>query len=188
MARLHSPFRAALAYLYETRFYIYTAFFIFLISGLISFFFPSLFSFLDDTLRHLIDQTAGLSGAELFVFIFQNNLMSAFFALFAGIFLGIVPLCNAALNGAVLGYVVSHAVPVAGWTVLWRLLPHGIFELPAVFIAIGLGIRLGFSFFKRSSLTVVVDRLAGSARVFLYVILPLLFIAALIEAALIVLF
>lgn len=188
MARILSPFRAALAYLYDSRSYLYAAFFIFLLTGVISFLFPSWFSFLDETLRQLIDQTTGLSGGELFVFIFQNNLTSAFFALFGGLFLGLVPLFNALLNGAVLGYVIAHAAPLAGWGVLWRLLPHGIFELPAIFIAMGLGIKLGFSFFQRSPLSVVVSRIHASTRVFLYVILPLLLIAALIEALLILFF
>ena len=34
---------------------------------------------------------------------------------------------------------------IEGILVLWRLLPHGIFELPAIFISLGLGLKLGTS-------------------------------------------
>lgn len=183
-----SAFRLSLDYIYESRVFIFVAFGSFLLTALFSFSFPSLFSALDETLRGLALQADGLNGLQLFFFIFHNNLTSSFFALFLGVFFGIFSLFNALLNGAVLGYVIARVVPLAGAGALWRLLPHGIFELPAIFISIGLGMKLGFSFFSRTRMSTFTSRFSESLRAFLYVILPLLFVAALIEALLIALF
>ena len=188
MKRPRSAFQTSLDYVYESRLFILSALGLFFFSALFSFLFPSLFSALDETLRELALKAEGLTGFQLFVFIFHNNLTSSFFALFLGVFLGIFPFFNALLNGAVLGYVVSRVVPLAGVGTLWRLLPHGIFELPAIFISIGLGIKLGFSIFSPTRMRTFSSRFAHSLRAFLYIILPLLLIAALIEALLIALF
>jgi len=40
------------------------------------------------------------------------------------------------------------SVGIEGYGILWRLVPHGIFELPAVFISLGLGIKLGTFIFR----------------------------------------
>lgn len=183
-----SSLRYALAYIAQSRSYILFATLLFFLATLVSLSSPALFSSFDALLRDLARQSEGLNGVQLFFFIFQNNLMSAFFALFLGVFFGIVPLFNALLNGAVLGYVLSRVLPIAGVDVLWRLLPHGIFELPAIFIAIGLGIKLGFSFFVKPVKRTLLKRLDASCKVFLFVIFPLLFIAAVIESLLIIFF
>jgi stage II sporulation protein M len=136
-------------YLRETGFYVFLAVALFFFSALVSFLQPGAFAFLDDLLKGLVDKTEGLGTLGLIWFIFSNNISSAFFALFAGMFFGLVPFFNILLNGALLGYVVSKAAVVTGFTgVLLRLLPHGIFELPAIFIGVGLGIKLGMTFFS----------------------------------------
>ncbi len=185
MKRAPSAFRLSLDYIYESRFFIFAAFGLFFLTALFSFSFPSLFSALDETLKELALQAEGLNGLQLFFFIFHNNLTSSFFALFLGVFFGIFSFFNAILNGAVLGYVIARVVPMAGFGALWRLLPHGLFELPAIFISIGLGMKLGLSFFSRTRASTFTSRFSQSLRAFLYVILPLLLIAALVEAILI---
>jgi len=62
-----------------------------------------------------------------------------------GIFLGIFPLIIIIINGYVLGFVANQTAMVFGGGILWRLLPHGIFEIPAIMIAVGLGLKLGIS-------------------------------------------
>lgn len=181
-------FKRALHYIGASRIFIFIGIALFFFSALVAFSFPSLFAGFDDTLRQLVSQTQGMNWTQLFMFIFRNNLLSALFALFLGLFFGIVPIFNALLNGAVLGYVVARTIPLVGVASLWRLLPHGIFELPAIFIAIGLGIKLGGVFFNLSSRSLLRERLSASLDVFVYVVLPLLFIAALIETTLILLF
>ena len=69
--------------------------------------------------------------------------------------------------------------------VLWRIFPHGIFELPAVFISLGLGLKLGTFIFQRNKLKAFAEFFWNSLRVFLFIVLPLLIIAAIIEGSLI---
>ncbi|MEK6858768.1 MAG: stage II sporulation protein M [Nanoarchaeota archaeon] len=180
--------RQSLQYIVDSRIYVFASVAIFFFSALFGFLFPSLLSSFDDILRELAQQTEGLNWFQLFLFIFKNNSFSALYALFLGFFFGIVPLFNALLNGAVLGYVAARVVPFTGFVGLWRLLPHGIFELPAIFIAIGLGIKFGASFFSYSPQRILLRRLSDSLQAFVYVILPLLLLAAIIEATLILFF
>ncbi len=138
-------------------------------------------------LEELIKKTEGMSQFELIRFIFLNNLQSSFLGMVLGIFIGIFPLFFSAFNGYVLGFVALMAVNADGGMVLWRILPHGIFELPAVFISLGLGLRMGLLIFQRPGLKKFKNYFYETARVFLFVILPLLIIAAIIEGSLIIL-
>ncbi len=105
-----------------------------------------------------------------------------------GIFLGFVPLVVAVVNGYVLGFVASKTVAVEGWLILWRLLPHGIFEIPAVLISIALGLKLGSFLFtsKNKGWKEFWKWIKDVVRVFIFVIIPLLVIAGIIEGLLIV--
>jgi stage II sporulation protein M len=97
-------------------------------------------------IENLIHQTEGLNFLDLTSFIMFNNLKSAFFGMFLGIFLGIFPILTIILNGYVLGFVANRVVALNGGGVLWRLLPHGIFEIPAIMLSAGLGMYLGAFF------------------------------------------
>ncbi len=144
-----SWFNSAKRYLNESSFYVSLAIALFVFSGFVAFSDSSSFSFLDSLLRGLVDKTEGLSTLQLIWFIFHNNSSSAFFALFAGLLFGLVPFSNILVNGAILGYVISKASAVSSLSdILFRLVPHGIFELPAIFIAVGLGMKLGLGFFS----------------------------------------
>src|SRR3989344_7879671 len=96
--------RESVSYLMESRYYILFVFILFAGMTLISFIFPEPFSFFDIWLEELVSRISGLSTFELVLFIFQNNVTSAFAGLFFGILLGLFPLFNAITNGAVLGY------------------------------------------------------------------------------------
>jgi stage II sporulation protein M len=118
---------------------------------------------------------------EIILFILENNISNAFIALVSGIILGIVPLVSLFFNGYVLGYVSFYAVGLEGGTILLRLLPHGIFEIPALILSIGLGIRLGFFIFSSDIKKEFLHRTDRSLRVFVFFILPLLIAAGIIE-------
>ncbi len=121
---------------------------IFVISILFGFINASNMPQVKDLLREIIDQTSTLSGLDLIIFIFINNTVSSFLSLILGIFLGIFPLITTTFNGIILGYVMNKTVVAVGFLELWRLFPHGIFELPAVFISLGLGLNLGLGSIK----------------------------------------
>lgn len=180
-----SAWKRSVAYLREIRLFIFLGVFLFVLSGVTSFVFPSHFTFFNDTLKQLGQEVEGLGPTQLILFIFSNNVSSAFFALIFGTALGIMPMFNALLNGALVGYVLALSTKLEGFGVIWRLVPHGIFELPAIFISIGMGIYLGMFVFENGKKKAFLYRLRESLNVFAIIVIPLLVIAAIIEGLLI---
>jgi len=175
-------------YVKESKNFIYFIFGVFSLFALIGFFVPiskDLSNLFLEFIRELMKKTSLMSQGELVRFIFLNNLNSSFFGMVLGFFLGIFPVIVAVLNGYVLGFVALQSVHVDGISVLWKLLPHGVFELPAVFISLGLGLKLGTFIFKKRKLEVFRNYFLNSLWAFLFIILPLLIIAAIIEGGLI---
>ncbi len=98
---------------------------------------------INPVLEEMISKTENLNTIELIMFIFFNNSFTSLGAILFGIIAGIMPLVTTVTNGVVLGYVIERVSQVTGLGELWRLFPHGIFELPAVFISIALGLKIG---------------------------------------------
>lgn len=173
----------------EAKPFIFFSVLLFALSAVVGFFFPIFFH--DQILaflEQLVSETDGLGIFQMIFFLFQNNATSAFFGMVFGVFFGIFPLFTSIFNGYLVGFVANKTVAADGFGVLWRLFPHGIFELPALFLSLGLGLQLSrFLFQKKNKLSLLVDDLTGAFRVFLFVVLPLLLIAAIIEGTLIVL-
>ena len=189
--KIKNQFREAINYIKETKSHIYGIIFLFLFSVLIGFVFSTE---LDNKFRPLIKEilsnTEDLNVIELVVFILQNNLQSAILSIIIGMLAGIFPIINAIVNGALIGYVLALTAKTVGFSSWWRLLPHGIFELPAIIIALGLGTKFGFSIFAKAKnkKKEFIRRWYNSMNVALLIIVPLLIIAAIIEGILIYLF
>ncbi|MBL7058997.1 stage II sporulation protein M [Candidatus Pacearchaeota archaeon] len=185
---LKQEYKESWKYLKDSKNYIYFSIGIFLIFTLIGFFIPApehISEKIISYLKQLIELTQGMDSAELFEFIFLNNIKSTFMGIFMGIFLGIIPLVGLIMNGYLLGFVAAMSVSSEGFGILWNLVPHGIFELPAIFISLGLGLKLGTFAFKENRIKYFKDYIWNSLRIFLLIVLPLLIIAALIEGYLI---
>ena len=178
-------------YLKKAKNYIYFIFIIFLFFALIGFFIPlpeSLSIQLLEFIQELLEKTRGMGGRELTTFIFTNNLKTSFLGMVFGVFLGIFPVIISLVNGYVVGFVASIAVQNEGLSVLWSLVPHGIFELPAVFISLGLGLKLSMFIFEKNKIKAFKEYFLNSLRIFLLIVIPLLIVAAIIEGSLIILF
>ena len=73
---------------------------------------------------------------------------------------------------------------------MWKILPHGVFELPAIIFSIGIGLKLGWSVVggrwsaRKGKGSVGYVFLEG-VRFFVFVVFPLLVVAAIIEGLLI---
>jgi len=177
------------SYLKESKVFIFSIVGIFFAFAILGFFVSppgDLYNQLMNYLKEIAGSVNGLSAGQLISFIFFNNARISFFAMFLGIAAGIFPLLAAMFNGYVLGFVSKMSVNADGFLVLWRLLPHGIFELPAVFISMGIGVKLGFNLIgNREKFK---DNLHSALRVFLFIVIPLLIIAAVIEGSLIYFF
>lgn len=189
---VYTSFKLSLKYLKEIKNYIWFVLVLFCCVGVFGYLFPVFFEEqILKLIEDLIKQTEGLGVFGLIRFIFVNNLRSSFFAMLFGIFFGILPFVVIVVNGYVLGFVANKTVSSEGFLVLWRLLPHGIFELPAVLISIAIGLKLGmFLFVYRGRKKGKEFRrgLVDAFRVFILIVIPLLVLAAIIEGWLIWLF
>lgn len=140
---IKKQFKEASNYISESKHYIFISIILFIIASIAGFALSSQLSFIDAFLRALLEKTADLDTFGMIFFILQNNMQSSFLAILFGTLLGIFPLIGIFSNGIVLGYVLAKSSEIAGFTSWWRILPHGVFELPAIFISFGLGLSWG---------------------------------------------
>ena len=144
---VHELFADSWKLILEQRRFIYAVALVFVAGSLIGFLeATTLKPYFDKLIEGIVDETKGLDFLEMFWFIFSNNLTSSLTALFFGVFFGLFPFFTALFNGALLGYVYSEASVLAGYGVIWRLFPHGIFELPAIFVSLGWEFMLALHF------------------------------------------
>ncbi len=137
-----------LSYLKESKKQIKIIAILFFAAILFGFIFAKNLTGIEKVLREIIKQASGLEGIPLIAFIFFNNALTSLFGMILGMFLGIFPIITSTYNGVIIGYVLRITVENGGILELWRLFPHGIFELPAVFISLGLGLKLSSDIIK----------------------------------------
>jgi stage II sporulation protein M len=111
------------------------------------------------------------------LFLLCKNALAALVAILGGFLLGVLPFMAALTNGMVLGRVLADQ-PSA----IALILPHGVFELPAVAIAWGAGLWCAGWLRCPPRAVRLRQRAATSLRLFVKLILPLLAVAAAIEA------
>ncbi len=185
---LNTNFKYSLQYIKKTRNYILFSFLVFLIFSIIGFSFPIFFrQEIIKIIAELIKKTEGLGIFGLISFIIVNNIQSAFFGMVFGVFFGIFSFFVLLINGYILGFIASETVKLKSGFILWRLFPHGIFEIPAIMIALGIGLRMGsFLFVKhKDRKKEFIDLIYSSLKAFIFVVIPLLVIAGIIEGVLI---
>ncbi len=120
----------------------------------------------------------------LAAFIFANNLQACILLFLGGATLGALTLFIIASNGIIIGGIMELAREERGpLFVAAAVLPHGIFEIPAFLISASLGFLLGASLLAEWHGGGDAAATAGAhARTFLLVVVPLVAIAAFIEA------
>jgi stage II sporulation protein M len=161
---------------------------VFFIAGLLVRVPETFYNLIMGYIENLIKQTEGLGFFGMFEFIFFNNAWVGFLSIILGNFFGVFPLLSIITNGFVLGFVSNISISSGGFFSLWRILPHGIFELPAIFICFGLGLKMGSFVFHKDFFRKFKEFFVESMRVFLFLIIPLLFMAGIIESFLITFF
>ncbi|MFH1358360.1 MAG: stage II sporulation protein M [archaeon] len=142
-------FIIALVDLRKLRTYFWFSLILFFVIGFFGYLFPVFFvDEISEIIQELIKQTEGLGALGLIRFIVANNIWTGFMAMILGTILAVPPLIVLVVNGYILGFVSRASVDTEGILILWRLLPHGILEIPAVLISMALGIRLGMLLMK----------------------------------------
>jgi len=157
----------------EVRGYIFAAILIFIAGNLSAILIPSLGERVISISLGYLKTFVNKNSIELLVFIFLKNASSAFFAIVFGFLFGLVPVFGAAFNGIALGAVLNLN-PLN----FFKIIPHGIFELSAIFIAWGLGIWCAGGLFHSPPISFRIKR---SLNIYLSIIVPLLIIAAIVE-------
>jgi len=116
--------------------------------------------------------------------IMVNNIRVSVLAFGLGLTLGIGTLYVLAMNGAMLGALAALYTAAGKSVFFWSMiLPHGVWELTAIFIAGGAGLRIGYSLI-RPGVYRRADSLLGAARSSLVLLAPvavMLVMAAFIE-------
>lgn len=132
--------------------YVGTAFGLFLVGWVIgAIYTEELRAFLELAMQNLKDIAEKIQAKQDPLYtsqvIFWNNLRAALMMLLLGIPLCILTVFMLVMNGMVVGAVVNAFGPETGvgfWEMMvFGLLPHGVFELPALFIAAAFGLKLG---------------------------------------------
>jgi len=127
--------------------------------------------------------------------IFSNNVMSSLMMMALGLFFAFFPIIGLLSNGVLLGFILAK-ISAAGINPLLvfavGILPHGMFELPAVVFAAGVGIRLGLLSFRSVGVLLRVNQLEQVKSEWhsllkqfpaaVLSVIALLFIAALVES------
>ena len=136
-------------------------------------------------LEEFFSASKEMTSLQMFLFIFENNVIKLFTVVLLGIFAGLIPLLSVWGNGMILGIFAQIVSQKLSWTFLiLGILPHGIIEIPVLILSAAIGIKLG---------KITVWRIFGgeknlkkeftkAIKFYILILAPLLFIAALIEA------
>lgn len=129
----------------------------------------------------------------MFLLIAANNIFKSIMVMALGIVAGILPIVMLVANGLILGYLLSGIADNGQnvWLLIVKgLLPHGVLELSALFLACGFGIRFGMTLIKgiagsalgKSNSWQPFVRTATGSVPALIVVTVVLFIAAVVES------
>ena len=142
---------------------------------------PDLFEYL---LGSLVLPESDAFGIMLHIFF--NNTRIAFILVFMGFILGVLPVTIIFINGYIVGVVSEHILRNENMLfLLTGLAPHGIVEIPMILLSAGVGYSSGVlaanALFGRKTLADFKQHFIGATWIFFLLVVPLLFIAAVIE-------
>jgi stage II sporulation protein M len=123
---------------------------------------------------------------EVLMVIFLNNTSKTLISILAGFFFGIFPVIFVALNGYIIGiFVFSKGGEIGIEKVIATLIPHGILEIPGIILGSAYGLWLGNLFYryvvKNERDIDLIKAIRYSLKKFVKIVVPLLFIAAIVE-------
>jgi stage II sporulation protein M len=142
-----------------------------------------------DVFKGVVGNYRGLAGGMLFFNILIQNVMATIFVVISGVMAGVIPTFAISSNGFGLGVLYRQASEVSGFpAAALKVLPYGVFEVPALLIAASYGLWLGVLVVRRmrgKESTLLRFHIEHAFRRYFAVVFPLLIVAAAIETALI---
>ena len=147
---------------------------------------PKVASQVSAPVAEFVNKFVDLPKPYLALAIFFNNVLKTLLVIVLGTLWGLVPVVFLAVNGYALGLVLYLSIKSRGvWVSLLAIAPHGLFELPGVLLGTSIGLMLGVRALKRmfrKTETTASGELKRALGFFFVVIVPLLLIAAFVEA------
>jgi len=130
-------------------------------------------------LGHTLD---GFSYFRTVSFIWFRNVLTTFVQALLGTFFGLLPGIASFYNGGIVGSAFRSAGSESAPALILALAPHGLFELPAAFLAWALGFWCASALSHSRRSRILPRRLSRSVTMLLVFVVPLLLVAALLEA------
>ena len=164
--------------------YIYFVCFLFLLSSFIGVLTP--YQYQQEISKKLLTYFSPLKSStqfQIFIKIFLNNYISTLLTLLIGLFFGIGPIIFLFINGFFLGNLIAFAsTKVSIYKIGLAIVPHGIFEIPAVIIATSYGLWWGVKNYRKFRYKdSFKENFALPMKRYLNVVVPLLLIGAFVE-------
>ncbi|MEA4813610.1 MAG: stage II sporulation protein M [Oscillospiraceae bacterium] len=135
----------------------------------------------------IIDESGNVSAPLLFANNLKASIFSIVFGVFPFVYLPAFPLgLNSTLIGAMAAYYVVNRLSLAAFFA--GIIPHGIFEIPALIVSFALGIYLCSEVSSavreknRENVKPIGPIFANLARTYVFFVAPLLLVAAIVEA------
>jgi stage II sporulation protein M len=142
-----------------------------------------------EALNALAGQYVHMAGGALFLFILLNNVFASLLLLLLGLLAGVIPFLSVGFNGFVLGLIFRHAAEAVGYEeAALNLVPHAVFEIPALLLTASYGVWLGVGVIRRvrrKEAAPIGPMLNHAFERYFSVVFPLLIVAAAIETILI---
>lgn len=142
-----------------------------------------------EVFQSVVGNYGGLAGGMLFFNILVQNVMATIFVIISGVIVGIIPTFAISSNGFGLGVLYRQAADASGYSkAALKVLPYGVFEIPALLIAASYGLWLGVAVVRRMRGKEYIPLGSGiehAFRRYFAVVFPLLVVAAAIETSLI---
>ena len=178
---LKKIYSESFATLHAARYCILAVFFIYVAATVLGWLFSDSFPFLEKQVRELTQSFADKSALVFILKIFIRNLVASYIVTCAVSLWGIFPVIAAVLNGLLLGWVIAFAAGESISKLAVLLIPHGLFEWPAMFIAWGTGVWKGLGYRFTSGAMTFGERFKKANLVYFTAVFPLLSVAAVIE-------
>jgi stage II sporulation protein M len=178
---IRNLFTDSLATISDAKYFILIAFIIYLCASITGWLYPENFPFLNEQAEELVSKFTGKNAITFISKLLIQNLIAAYVTTCIISLWGFFPALAAISNGLLLGWAITN-VPTSYYSkVIILLIPHGVFEWPAMSIGWGIGMWKGLGYRFSSIRPTYKERFKKANIVYFTVILPLLLVAAIIE-------